>query len=78
MRELGPISDIAPHFPLAGGALAPLRAKAEKQGSGDFSPMWAGQAAALSPALPARELTRKLASDALACLRALAQRTEDR
>jgi nitronate monooxygenase len=78
MRELGPISDIAPHFPLAGGALAPLRAKAEKQGSGDFSPMWAGQAAALSPALPARELTRKLASDALAYLRALAQRTEDR
>jgi nitronate monooxygenase len=71
MREVGPISDIAPQFPLAAGALAPLRAKAEAQGSGDFSPMWAGQAAALAPVLPARELTRKLASDALACMRAL-------
>jgi hypothetical protein len=29
MREIGPISDVAPAFPLAGGALAPLRAKAE-------------------------------------------------
>ncbi len=71
MREVGPISDVAPQFPLAAGALAPLRAKAEAQGSGDFSPMWAGQAAALAPALPARELTRKLANDALACMRAL-------
>jgi nitronate monooxygenase len=71
MREVGPISDIAPQFPLAAGALAPLRAKAEKQGSGDFSSLWAGQAAALSPALPARELAPKLAADALACLRSL-------
>ena len=61
MRELGPISDVAPEFPLAAGALAPLRAKAEAQGSGDFSPMWAGQAAALGRALPATELTKKLA-----------------
>ena len=57
MREIGPISDVAPEFPLAGGALAPLRAKAQAQGSGDFSPMWAGQAAALGRAMPARELT---------------------
>ena len=28
MRDFGPISDVAPEFPLAGGALAPLRAKA--------------------------------------------------
>src|SRR5207253_5570244 len=34
MRELGPISDVAPEFPLAAGALVPLRAKAEAQGSG--------------------------------------------
>ena len=58
MREIGPISDVAPAFPLAGGALAPLRAKAEAQGSGDFSPMWAGEAAALGRVLPAAELTR--------------------
>jgi nitronate monooxygenase len=71
MREIGPISDVAPEFPLAAGALAPLRAKAEAQGSGDFSPMWAGQAAALGRAVPAGELTRKLAAEALAHMRAL-------
>ena len=69
MRDIGPISDVAPEFPLAAGALAPLRAKAEAQGSGDFSPLWAGQAASLGRALPAGELTRKLAADALARLR---------
>ena len=60
MRELGPISDIAPEFPLAGGALAPLGAKALAQGSGDFSTMWAGQAASLGREMPARELTARL------------------
>jgi nitronate monooxygenase len=68
MREIGPISDVAPAFPLAAGALAPLRAKAEAQGSGDFTPMWAGQAASLGRAMPAAELTRKLATDALALM----------
>src|SRR5712692_2078178 len=71
MREIGPISDLAPEFPLAAGALAPLRAKAEAQGSGDFSPMWAGQAASLGRALPAGELTKKLAAEALEHMRAL-------
>ena len=69
MRDIGPISDVAPEFPLAAGALAPLRAMAEAQGSGDFSPLWAGQAASLGRTLPAGELTRKLAADALARLR---------
>jgi nitronate monooxygenase len=69
MREIGPLSEIAPTFPLAAGALAPLRAKAEAQGSGDFTPMWAGQAAALGRAMPAAELTRTLAVEALALLR---------
>jgi nitronate monooxygenase len=72
MREIGPMSDVAPEFPLAAGALAPLRAKAEAQGSGDFSPMWAGQAASLGRAMPAGELTRTLAAEALERLRALA------
>ncbi len=66
MREIGPVSEVAPAFPLAAGALAPLRAKAEGQGSGDFSPMWAGQAAALGRPIPAAELTRNLAAEALA------------
>ena len=69
IREVGPISADAPEFPLAAGALAPLRAKAEAAGSGDFSPMWAGQAAGLGRDLPAGELTRKLAEDALARMR---------
>jgi nitronate monooxygenase len=72
MREIGPISDVAPEFPLAAGALAPLRAKAEAQGSGDFSPMWAGQAASLGRAMPAGQLTKTLAAEALERMRALA------
>jgi nitronate monooxygenase len=72
MRELGPISDVAPEFPLAGGALAPLHAKAQAQGSGDFSAMWAGQAASLGREMPARELTLKLANETQTLLRKLA------
>ena len=45
-----------------------LRAKAEAKGSGDFSAMWAGQAAALGRAMPAADVTRKLAAEALALL----------
>jgi nitronate monooxygenase len=69
MREIGPVDKIAPAFPLAAGALAPLRAKAEAQGSGDFTPMWSGQAAALGRAMPAAELTRTLAVETQALLR---------
>lgn len=61
MRELGPLAAVAPPFPLAGGAVAPLRAKAEAAGSGDFSSLWAGQNAYGCRALPAAELTRELA-----------------
>jgi nitronate monooxygenase len=74
IREVGPLNQVAPEFPLAAGALTPLRAKAEAQGSGDFSPMWAGQAAALGRAMPARELTRTLAAEALAILQRLSSR----
>jgi nitronate monooxygenase len=61
MRELGPMSDIAPAFPLAAPAVAPLRAKAESQGNGGFSPLWSGQNASGCVELPAAELTRTLA-----------------
>ncbi len=66
MREVGPMSADAPAFPLAGGALAPLKAAAEAQGSGDFSSLWSGQSAALCREMPAGELTRLLARGALA------------
>jgi nitronate monooxygenase len=65
MREIGALSDKAPAFPTAGGALTPLRAKAEAEGRGDYTYQWSGQAARLSPHLPAGELTRTLAADAL-------------
>jgi nitronate monooxygenase len=63
------MSQVAPEFPLAAGALAPLRAKAEALGSGDFSPLWSGQAAALGRTEPAGDLTRRLAAEALALMR---------
>ena len=71
MREIGPINEIAPEFPLAGGALAPLHAKAQAQGSGDFSSMWSGQAASLGREMPARALTEKLVAEAQALMRRL-------
>ncbi len=61
MRELGPIGPAAPEFPLATSGIAPLRAKAEAQGSGDFSPLWSGQNATGCRELPAAEITRALA-----------------
>lgn len=61
MREQGPLSPLAPAFPLATSAVAPLRAKAEATGSGDFSPLWAGQNVSGCRAVPAAQLTRELA-----------------
>jgi nitronate monooxygenase len=63
MRELGPMSASAPAFPLATSALAPLRAKAESQGSGDFSPLWCGQNASGCREAPAAQLTRELSAE---------------
>ena len=71
MREVGPMSDVVPEFPLAAAALAPLRAKSESAGSGDFTPMWSGQAARLNRELPAAELTKQLAAETLEKLRLL-------
>jgi nitronate monooxygenase len=64
MREVGPMSDLPPAFPLAGGALVPLRAKSEPAGSGDFMSLWSGQAMRLGRDMPASELTRTLAREA--------------
>jgi nitronate monooxygenase len=62
MRELGPIQPLAPAFPLATAAIAPLRAKAEAAGSGDFSPLWSGQNASGCRRVPAREIVAALAA----------------
>jgi nitronate monooxygenase len=61
MRELGPMSGLVPEFPLATAGIAPLRAKAEASGSGDFSPLWSGQDASGCREIPAAELVRELA-----------------
>lgn len=61
MRELGPISDLAPAFPLATNAITPLRAAAEAAGSGDFSPLWGGQNVSGCREVPAGELVEALA-----------------
>jgi len=77
MREVGPISEAAPAFPTAGGALAPLKAKSEAAGSADFSSLWAGQAAPLGREVGAGDLTRRLAEEAAQRLEALASPGQD-
>ncbi|HEV7504552.1 MAG TPA: nitronate monooxygenase [Thermoanaerobaculia bacterium] len=62
MKDLGPMSALPPVFPLAASAVAPLRAKAENLGRGDFSPLWAGQNATGCREIPAADLTRELAA----------------
>jgi nitronate monooxygenase len=64
MRELGPMSAQAPAFPLAGGALMPLRAKDDA----DFANLWAGQALTLGKDIGSAEFTRQLAEGGLAKL----------
>ena len=54
--EIGFLADAVPDFPLPLGELAPLRAAAEQKGSRDFTPLWSGQAAALSREMPAAML----------------------
>ncbi|VWC49962.1 2-nitropropane dioxygenase [Burkholderia aenigmatica] len=67
MREQGPMSALAPAFPLATAAVDPLRGAFERQGRDDFSLLWSGEAAALAREEEAGELTRRLWRDALAC-----------
>lgn len=61
IRELSPLNAPTPAFPLAALAIAPLRAKAETLGSGDFSPLWSGQNASGCKAIGAAALTLELA-----------------
>ncbi|MFN5451903.1 NAD(P)H-dependent flavin oxidoreductase [Bradyrhizobium sp.] len=72
MREVGPIAPEAPAFPHAATALGPLKAAAEKHGKVDFTNLWAGQALPLGREIPAADLTRTLAEQALARLATIA------
>ena len=60
MRELGPLNTASPPFPTATAAIAPLRAKSEALGLGDFSPLWSGQNASGCAAVSAAEMTLRL------------------
>jgi nitronate monooxygenase len=64
-RETGPIAEVVPVFPTAGVHHQQLRAHAEAEGRTDFTPLWSGQAARLGRALPAGEVTTRLAREAL-------------
>jgi nitronate monooxygenase len=66
--ELGPLRAEAPPYPLAGAASMPLFRAAQEHGEFDFMPILAGQAAPLGRPLPAADLTRQLAAEALAVL----------
>jgi nitronate monooxygenase len=72
VQQTGPIASEVPAFPLPIAVLTSLRMKAEEQGSIDFSALYAGQAAPLGRELAAKELTLKLAVEALERFRALA------
>jgi nitronate monooxygenase len=76
VAEVGPMSEDAPQFPLAAGAAAPLRTAAEKRGSSDFSPLWAGEAAALARDEDAEALTQRLWVEAQAVLSTLGGRAK--
>ncbi len=58
MRELGPLCEQAPAFPLATAGMAPLRAAAEAQSLADFTPLWSGQNASGARTLSATDITR--------------------
>lgn len=68
MREIGPISPLAPKFPRASSAISPLRKKSEQLGRNDFAQMWAGQSVALGREMPAQKLTETLVNEAFALL----------
>jgi nitronate monooxygenase len=61
MLALGPMNPVAPPFPQATAALAPLRAAAEARGLPDFTPLWSGQHASACRAAPAADITQELA-----------------
>jgi nitronate monooxygenase len=62
VRELGPMSDLAPAFPLATPAVLALRAVAERSGKDDFSPLWCGQNPTGAREVAAATLTLELAN----------------
>lgn len=65
MKELGPMSGLAPPFPHSATALTPLKTGAEKLGKVDYTNLWAGQSIKLGREMSAGDLTRALAGEAV-------------
>ncbi len=61
METLGPLHTAAPAFPLATGAIAPLRNHFEALGRTDCTPLWSGQNTSGCKPVPAAKLTAELA-----------------
>lgn len=72
MREMHECAAPQLLFPAQNALTGKLRAAAAKAGNPDFVAMWAGQAVALSRALPAAQLVAALEAEALECLERLA------
>lgn len=62
MREVGPVCEATPPFPLASDAITPLRTKAETLGRDDFTPLWSGTNRSGCREAPAAEVVRLLAA----------------
>ena len=60
MRELGAMNPGASAFPTATAGIAPLRAKGEAAGHGDFSPLWSGQNNSACREVPAAQVVESL------------------
>ena len=65
IRESGFLSEDVLAFPHAATLIGPLRSASEAAGAADYMQMWAGQSARLAQPMPAADLTRKLAAEAL-------------
>jgi nitronate monooxygenase len=72
VREVGPMSALAPQFPLAAGAAQPLRGAAEATGSADFTPLWSGQAPTLAREAPSAAVITRLVEETEAVMKRLA------
>ncbi len=64
VRELGPMSDKTPDFPLATRELGPLRAASQEKRDDSFTSLWSGQAASLASDKSAADVTNLLAEEA--------------
>jgi nitronate monooxygenase len=77
IREVGPIANAAPAFPIPLGVSAPLRILAEQRGSADFTPLWSGQASPLGREMPAKALTTRLVTETMQQFRRLSATAEE-